>query len=345
MLLDDPSKDRDRFTVVQASRFAAIDIGTVTCRLLVADAFATELPSGHLDIKLMNVAKEYAVTNLGEGVDATHRLSADAIERVADALQGFKRTMAELSDEEYPIQKVSVMSTSAARDAENSDVFASRLAQLGFGLDIIPGSEEASLSFSGATIKRIGDPAMVVDVGGGSTEVSFGIGGQAPVCSRSFNIGCRRVTERFFTCDPPSFSQLEEARRWIRSQFNGWIQEKAVRSQLEGHPSMLAVAGTATSAVSIRERMDAYDPEKVDGASVSLGQLRDIEERLSLMTLCERREVVGLDPRRAPVIVAGMIILEEAMIAFGQDRFYASESDILEGMILDSAKRSMLGEG
>lgn len=337
------SEIMDRSIFASEGRFAAIDIGTVTCRLLIADALADKASDGCMSIRLVDIAKEYAVTDLGEGVDATRRLKSEAIDRVCEALSGFIRVMDTCSDEGHPIRKVSVMSTSAARDAENSTEFVERLSELGLTLDVIPGSKEAALSFSGATIGHVGAPVMVVDVGGGSTEVAIGLGGDRPKCSRSFDIGCRRVTERFFASDPPSPEEIMSARAWMGSQFAGWFADPQVSEQMRSDPVMVAVAGTATSAVSMRDRMEVYDPERVNGAIVTLDELRSITAMLASMPLSAREHVVGLDPRRAPVIVAGMVILEEVMRAAGVSSFTASETDILDGMILDMAKEADIG--
>lgn len=337
-LLQYAAQETGRCAAVHAGRFAAIDIGTVTCRLLIADAFRKKLPDGASSLQISNVVKDYAVTNLGEGVDSTHLLKSEAIERVCEALKTFIRVMDAHSDKDYPIRTVSVMSTSAARDAKNSSDFVSRLSDLGLSLDVIPGSKEAALSFAGATIAHVGAPVMVVDVGGGSTEIAIGIGGSAPECSRSFDVGCRRVTERFLHSDPPAENEIEAARLWMRSQFAAWFATPVVSASMQSSPVMVAVAGTATSAVSIREHMAVYDAEQVDGSVVTAEQLHDITVNLARVPLDERRRVVGLDPRRAPVIVAGMVILEELMHASGMDSFVVSESDILDGMILAAAE-------
>ncbi len=337
-LFDNTSKNDTHIAAMDLGRFAAIDIGTVTCRLLIADAFRGGISDKDTTIHISNIAKEYAVTNLGEGVDAARRLKSEAIDRVCEALSGFSRMIEACLNDGRPVCKVSVMSTSAARDAQNSDEFVERLAELGLSLDVIPGSKEAALSFSGATIKQAGVPAMVVDVGGGSAEVAIGIGGGQPMSSKSFDVGCRRVTERFFASDPPSPEEIDLARKWMREQFAQWFSISQVKECMKSDPIMIAVAGTATSAVSIREHMQTYDPERVDGAIVTLEELRDIEKMLASMSQSERENVVGLDPRRAPVIVAGMVILEEIMLAARRESFMASETDILDGMILDLAK-------
>lgn len=319
--------------MVREGRYAAIDVGTVTCRMLVADVSAAADGSPLVEPLL----KEYAVTNLGEGVDATHRLSQAALARVAEAIDGFATKIRELDVRGDLMENTLVMATSASRDADNSGEFAALMEERGFKLNVISGGTEAMMSFMGASSAFAGENVAVVDVGGGSTEVSVGVAGEEPTFSHSFDVGCRRVTERFWDGYPPSSEALATARGWIREQF------ATIAVAADGPFRMLAVAGTATSAVSIRERMQVYDSARVHGSVVTAAELRAICEALASMTLDELQHVVGLDPRRAPVIVAGMAILQEAMSALGQGSFTASESDILEGMIMYNAMAGHAG--
>lgn len=308
-------------------RYAAIDIGTVTCRLMVAD-----VRSG----AVRPVAKEYRITNLGEGVDASRMLAPAAMQRVEDAVRGFLRVRDGLDAPAHPVLATMAVATSAARDAQNAADFEAMLARLGVQLAVIPGAQEAALTFAGATAAHAGQRVMVVDVGGGSTELSIGQGGAAPEASHSFDIGCRRMTERYLAADPPAADQLQEAYAWAHGQFKAWLQEAAAAGAALAE-RMVAVAGTATTAVSIREQMAVYDSARVDGAVVTEDDLRRIADRLAALPLDARRQVVGLDPGRAPVIVAGMLILLAVMEAAGMRAFTASESDILDGMILHCA--------
>lgn len=305
-------------------RYAAIDIGTVTCRMMVADVRAG---------KLQVLAKEYRITNLGEGVDATRRLLPEAMQRVEDALRDFLAVRATFDTPDVPLAATMVVATSAARDAKNADAFEAMLAGLGLQLQVISGAEEAALTFAGAGAAFPGERVMVVDIGGGSTEISVGCAGGLPEASHSFDIGCRRVTERFLHDDPPTSDQLAAASAWMGAAFNEWLA-KVRTDGVAAADRMVAVAGTATTAVSIRERMEVYDSQCVDGACVSAAEVRGIADRLAALPLAERRHVVGLDPGRAPVIVAGMVILGSVMHAAQMDTFTVSESDILDGMIL-----------
>lgn len=309
-------------------RFAAIDIGTVTCRMLVADVDCG---------RVVELAKEYAVTNLGEGVDETGELKPEAMLRVVSAVDRFLALRDSFASEKSPVTTIAV-ATSAARDARNAADFAALLMSRGVELSVIPGEREAALSFAGASGDFPGEDVLVVDVGGGSAEVVAGRAGGDVLISRSFNVGCRRVTERFLHADPPSVDELAAARAWIEGEMAGFFGRL-----LDGGFSserLVAVAGTATSVVSIRERMETYDSARVHKAEVAREQLHDVAVRLSEMTLAQRERVVGLDPRRAPVIVAGLLILETVLDLAGAEAFTASESDILQGIVLDAAQRA-----
>lgn len=308
-------------------RYVAIDIGTVTCRMLIADV---------VDGRVRELAKEYAIVNLGEGVDATGLLSEAAMQRVSATLKRYLEVRKRFDTSDNPILKTVTVATSASRDAANAHEFAAMLADHGLELAVIPGSREAALSYAGASSDFAGEPITVVDIGGGSTEVIVGVAGADPLLAHSFNVGCRRVTERFLHADPPDAAELAEARAWIRSEM-AWLFEDARTKGLE-LGRIVAVAGTATSVVSMREKMVEYDSSRVHGAMVTLGELAEITDMLCAVSLAEREQVVGLDPKRAPVIVAGMLILQELLDLAGADGFTASESDILQGIVLDAAR-------
>ena len=307
-------------------RFAALDIGTVTCRLLVADVDAG---------RIREVAKEYAITDLGVGVDATGRLSQEAIERVLSTVDRYREVLARNDGPAHPVERLIAMATSASRDAENGADFVRQLAEHGVSLAVIPGEREAQLTFVGASSDFPGENLLVVDIGGGSTEIVAGRFGEGPVAARSFDIGCRRVTERFFRDDPPTAAQIGQARSWMREAMVPYFADLADRGFAVDR--VVAVAGTATSVVAIREAMEVYDSSRVHRARVTAAELQAIERRLTAETLAERERTVGLDPKRAGVIVAGLVILEEVLSLAGAEAYTASESDILHGMILEAA--------
>ena len=308
-------------------RYAALDIGTVTCRMLVADVH---------DGALTELDKEYRITDLGVGVDATGRLQPAAMERVMAAVDDYLAVLAQFDTAEHPVRRLIAMATSAARDASNADEFTALLAARGVTLTVIPGQREAALTFAGASSDFPGENLLVVDIGGGSTEVVAGRAGADPLASHSFDIGCRRVTERFFHSDPPTADQMAAARQWIREEMTAYFGDLAARGfAIE---RLVAVAGTATSVVSIREEMTVYDSARVHKAVVTAEQLRAITDRLAALPVVERERTVGLDPKRAGVIVAGFIILEEVLRLADATEYTVSESDILNGMILEAAR-------
>ena len=331
-------------------RFAAIDIGTVTTRLLVAEvsgvgASSETIANGTEGMAptLTVLARGYRITNLGEGVDASSRLRDDAIGRVVAAIRDFCATRDGFCDKANPTIPTVCVATSAARDASNADDLASQLATLGITAQVIPGEREAALSFQGATMGQAGcagRPAIVVDIGGGSTEVIAGIGGEAPLFAHSFDIGCRRVTERFLTDDPPTSAQMEAAQSWMQAE----MEPELARLSSCGNDAhfladaqLLAVAGTATSVVSIREAMAVYDSDRVHGALVTRHDVEALLDQLASLPLSERRQVVGLDPDRADVMVAGALILQTVMRQLEKETYTASESDILQGLIWNAA--------
>ena len=308
---------------MHCGRYAAIDIGTVTCRMLVVDVNESGLHE---------LTREYVITNLGEGVDATGELKPEAMERVVRAIDGFLAVRDSLSTPDHPVIRTVAVATSAARDARNAADFAACLRERGIELSVIPGAREAALSFSGASIDFSGERLMVVDVGGGSTEVVMGMGGAEPLCAHSFNVGCRRVTEKFLASDPSAPEELVRARAWIHEKMASWFAEQS--KEAASLERVVAVAGTATTVVSIRDCMETYDSSRVHKARVSRQELLEVYERLAALPLSERKQVVGLDPKRAPVMVAGRLILLEVLDFAGIDAFTVSETDILHGITL-----------
>lgn len=308
-------------------RIAAIDIGTVTCRLLVADVDEAGLHRLH---------RSTAIVNLGEGVDANGYLLDAAMQRVDAKIAEYMQVVRELSAER-PVQVVA-MATSASRDASNAADFAAMLERRGVRLSVIPGEKEAALSFKGASTAFPGERMLVCDVGGGSSELIAGVGGQEPLFKHSFNVGCRRVTERFLKSDPPTQEQMAESIGWFAPQFATFFG--ALKQNDFAVDRIVAVAGTATSLASVEQAMEAYDSSRVHGAKITLGSLGAMGRRLASMPLEQRRQVVGLQPDRAPVIVAGILILGEIVRQAGLDGFTVSEADILHGIIMDAASRS-----
>ena len=312
----------------QSRRLAAIDIGTVTTRLLVADVSAAGVTE---------VARSTDITHLGEGLGATGRLSDAAMGRVAAVLARYADKIAEVGG----VESITALATSASRDAENATDFLALLAEHGIVPEIIPGEREARLSFAGATSDmEPTDGVLVVDLGGGSTELVLGdlvaedgVRTAEIIKARSIDVGSKRVTERFLLSDPPTAQELADAREWATSQLRPYFDGLRERPEL-----MVAVAGTATSLSAIRQEMAIYDPSLIHCSCLTGSELADLTEMLAAMSTEERKHVVGLDPGRAPVIVAGALILETVVALAGLDSTLVSEHDILYGILLDTFK-------
>lgn len=303
-------------------RLAAIDIGTVTVRLLVAEVGNPGAPA------ITECARAVDIVHLGEGVDATGTLDPHAIKRTIAVLVRYVRTTAEWG---ISSQDIICFATSATRDAKNAELFQQEVCKLGLTLRVFSGETEAQYSFAGASALFPGECVLVCDVGGGSTELIVGTGAGKIDTAHSFNIGCRRVTERVFTQDPPVAADYERAREWCATSFVSFFESLTYKPK-----RMVAVAGTATTAVAVQEHLAVYDPSRVHGYELSLQMLKDIRERLGSVSNDERVHTPGLQAGRAPVIVAGLVIMEEVMKAAGMNTCTVSEHDILHGVIYAS---------
>ncbi|QEC47524.1 Ppx/GppA family phosphatase [Baekduia soli] len=307
-------------------RIAVVDIGTNSTRLLIADTGPGET--------LTELERHSIVTRLGQGVDHSGTLQPEAIERVFAALAAYRERI-----DAQDVQAVTAVLTSAVRDARNGAAFAAEVnARFALGARTITGQEEAALTFRGATGGRADDPrrVVVIDVGGGSTELVCGVPGGPVDFHVSTQAGVVRQTERFLRRDPPDPDELQALSAEAQEIFTGAVPEP-VRA---GVQAAIAVAGTATSCASILQELDPYHPARVDGYVVLLAECDMLLARLAQMTEAARREVTGLHPDRAPTIVAGLILLIEALRAFGLEEFEVSEQDILRGAALALAAAS-----
>jgi exopolyphosphatase/guanosine-5'-triphosphate,3'-diphosphate pyrophosphatase len=300
---------------VGSKRVAVIDVGTNSARLLVADV---------ADGRVSPVERRSTVTRLGRGVDLSGRLSAEAIEDACAAITGYVDTYKELGAE-----TVAVIATSAVRDAENGSAFVAELRER-FALSprVLDGEEEARLTYLGATFEQPpSEPTLVIDIGGGSTEMIVGTGAEISFHT-SLQAGVVRHSERHVASDPPAVIELES----LASDVRGLI-EAAVGSGLEARAG-IAVAGTPTSLAAVEMELEPYDPARVHGHVLTLPSIQHMLSRLASAPLAKRIEIAGMHPDRAPTIVAGVVILIEAMRAFGLDRITVSEHDILYGTTL-----------
>jgi exopolyphosphatase / guanosine-5'-triphosphate,3'-diphosphate pyrophosphatase len=298
-------------------RVAVIDIGTNSTRLLIADVD----PDGS---KVSELVRRSQVTRLGHGVDANGSLSDEAIERVLSVLREYRAAI-----DEHRCEANLAVLTSAVRDAANGAEFAERV-RGDFSLDarVLSGEEEAQLTFLGAMAGRepATEPTVVIDIGGGSTEFVVGTGRSAGF-HVSTPAGVVRMSERHIASDPPTPQELQELASDTEGVFDSMIPEGERAPVKRG----IAVAGTATSAASIEQELEPYDPTKVHGYTLLLATVELLLARLAEMTEDERRELAGLHPDRAPTIVAGMVLLSRAMTVMGLEQVEVSEHDILYG--------------
>jgi exopolyphosphatase / guanosine-5'-triphosphate,3'-diphosphate pyrophosphatase len=297
-------------------RAAVVDIGTNSTRLLIADVE----PSGAVT-DLLRISR---VTRLGERVDSGGGLSEAAIERTCAVLGDYRQ----LIDEHGCEANLAVL-TSAVRDASNGAAFTERVRR-DYRLDarILSGDEEAQLTFLGAMSDREPsiEPTVVIDIGGGSTEFIVGHNHTAGF-HISLQAGVVRMSERHIHSDPPAPPELQRLALDTRAVFLEGLPPEERAPVRQG----IAVAGTATSAAAIDQELDPYDPERIHGYTLLLATVELLLARLADMTDEQRRHVAGLHPDRAPTIVAGTILLGEAMRAFELDRVEVSEHDILRG--------------
>ena len=322
---------------------AAIDIGTVTARLAFAQVE---------DGRVIRMAKYTEIVNLGEGVDTTKRLLPEAIYRCVGCVSSYVDHARKEGAE-----AVVCTLTSAARDAENAPDLGMGLASLGLEPMIIPGEIEGALTFLGVSHDFENHRILVADSGGGSTELVVGtlagqpaaqgagqqLGGQQLEGQQldinfveSVELGCRRLTERFnLSSDHPSAEDIDGAHTMaaqMMSEAIGRAQQQCAAPEL-----LVGVGGTVTSLIAIRDHLDPYDPSKVHLNHISIDEVSQIEGLLASKTLKEREDITGLQAKRAPVMLAGVILLAELMKNSGFKHLVVSESDLLFGLMITAA--------
>jgi exopolyphosphatase/guanosine-5'-triphosphate,3'-diphosphate pyrophosphatase len=301
-------------------RAAVVDIGTNSTRLLIAD-----VGDGSIEERV----RESTVTRLGEGVEATGRLGDEPQRRVFATLERYAAAI-----REHDCDASAAVMTSAVRDAANGAGFSAAVRER-FGLEArtLSGDEEAGYTFAGATAARPPDDPtelVVIDIGGGSTELVCGAGGRLGF-HVSAQIGVVRHTERHIASDPPGPEELSALAADVDAGIAAVVPEEVRRRTR----AAVAVAGTATSCAAIDLELEPYDTTKVEGHVLTRATLDALLERLAALPLAERREVRGLDPDRAPTIVAGVIVLSRALDAFGLPEVEVSDRDILWGVALE----------
>ncbi|MGE5282009.1 MAG: Ppx/GppA family phosphatase [Chloroflexota bacterium] len=298
-------------------RVAVIDIGSNSTRLLVADVG---------DERVVELERQSRVTRLARGVDLSGQLSAEAIEAACGAIADYVAIC-----REQAVERIEAIATSAVRDAANGDAFVAELRErFALSARVLDGEEEARLTYTGATFEDPpAEPTLVIDIGGGSTELVVGTGNQIS-CHASLQAGVVRHTERHVASDPPTPNELEALAADARALIEGAIGSNPAATARRG----IAVAGTPTSLAAIDLGLEPYDPAQVHGRTLDLKTIQRLLSQLASTPLAKRAEIAGMHPDRASSIVAGVVILVESMRAFGLDRVQVSEHDILYGVAI-----------
>jgi exopolyphosphatase/guanosine-5'-triphosphate,3'-diphosphate pyrophosphatase len=302
------------------TRVAAVDIGTNSTRLLVAD-----VEGQGADATLATIDRQMRITRLGAGVDADRTLRPDAIERTVTVLREYGETIQRLG-----ATRVRAAATRASRAARNRDDFFEPATEALHGVrpELLSGEEEAALSFLGATAGlREPTPYLVVDVGGGSTE--FVVGTEKPEGLISIDIGCVRLTEQFLQTDPPEPEELSNAVSAVRDYLADVDREVP---GIAGAKTLVGLAGTVTTLAAVELGLTTYDPEAVHHFHLTRQAAEDVFRTLATEPIAQRRHNPGLDPGRVDVIVGGAIIVVSVLRHFGFPEMLVSETDILDGL-------------
>lgn len=305
-----------------SQRVAVIDVGSNSTRLLVAD----------VDGGVSVLERQSRVTRLGRGVDLSGQLADEAIEAACAAIGDYVAICRDLGAE-----NVAAIATSAVRDASNGAAFVAELRErFALSARVLDGEEEARLTYQGATSEQPPEaPTLVIDIGGGSTEMVIGSGAQIRF-HVSLQAGVVRHTERHIAADPPTAVELEALAGDVRAL----IADARAGHEDARAEAGIAVAGTPTSLAAVELGLEPYDPARVHSHVLALETIQRELSRFASAPLAAREQIAGLHPDRAPTIIAGCVILIEAMRAFGLERVQASEHDILYGMALEAASQS-----
>jgi exopolyphosphatase/guanosine-5'-triphosphate,3'-diphosphate pyrophosphatase len=299
------------------SRVAAIDIGTNSVRLLVADLDEPDGP-------LRTVDRRMRITRLGQGVDAARRLAPEAVDRTLTVLREYRAAIDDLG-----ATKTRATATSAARDSENRDEFFVPATEiLGSTPELLSGEEEAGLSFVGATTGLDApSPYLVIDIGGGSTEFVFGARRAEGLCS--VDVGCVRVTEQWLHSDPPTPEELSNAVSAVRDDLA--LVERDVPARRDA-ATVVGLAGTITTVAAIEQGLPEYDRDRIHHFRLTRAVAEEVFRTLATESLADRRHNPGLEPERADVIVGGAIVLVAIFRTFEIEEMLVSEADILDGL-------------
>ena len=317
--------------MVKMVRTAGIDIGTNSVRLLVAEV--TGAAKGPV---LRTLHRLMTITRLGEGVDERGYLSADAVERTMMTLRRYRDVMRAEDTEAWE-----VAATSAARDAADAMEFMERVEDItGTEPRVLTGEEEADLSFLGATydlgeLRPRDEAVMVVDIGGGSTEIVVGRDTQI-VEAVSLDLGCVRMSERFLASDPPQVEELKKMEEYVRLM----LAPQVDRISRWTPGLMVGLAGTVTTLSGLKQGLKRYEGEAIHHSWLTLPDVEALYQRLYSLPLAERRDLMSLEPGRADVIVGGTGVLLVFLRAMGLKEFLVSEKDILDGLAIAAARKA-----
>ncbi|WP_456436821.1 Ppx/GppA phosphatase family protein [Desulfurobacterium sp.] len=306
-------------------RIATIDIGTNSTRILIA-----EVKDGTVE----TLYKTGKVTRLGQGVKQTGYISKESMERTVAVLKEFKRKI-----EEFSVEKVVAVTTEAARLAKNADEFLKQVKALGIDIEILSDREEAELVYiANVSYFKPSVPAITVDLGGGSTEIAYGKGEEL-IYYESLKFGVVVLLEKFIKSAPPAKEELLSLEVFIEEQLKGFKKRAGIEFPFE----VFGVGGTITSVVAMEEAMTVYDPEKVHGYPVTCELIDKWYERVSSVSVEERKKIVGLEEGRADVIVPGLAFFKVFCRVFGVKKITVSELGLLYGLALKEAKRCQKG--
>ena len=297
------------------SQVAVIDCGTNSIRLLIAEISGSTFKE---------VIRTMEIVRLGQGVDENKAFHPDAINRTLSAVKSFKEII-----DENKVDKIRFCATSATRDAMNRNLFIDGVRDiLNVQVEVIPGEEEAALSFTGATyqLDQGSGPFLVVDIGGGSTE--FVYGDKKVISAKSVNIGCVRMSERHLTNQPPTMDQIASAIVDIDIA----ITQAAVSVPINSAKILIAVAGTATTVAAAALNLSKYDRDAIHLSKISADKVHKVAQMFQSMSKSEISALPYMHEGRVDVITAGSLVLSRVMAATGAVEFVASESDILDGM-------------
>jgi len=304
------------------SKYAVIDIGTNSIRMLLAEV---------KDGEIKNSTKVLEMTRIGKGVNKTKRLSDDAMDRSIDALRKFKDLAID-----YGASEIKAIATSAVRDALNKDEFITRVKEeLGMEIDVISGEKEAELGFAGVIYGNMSksQDILVIDIGGGSTEFIIGVGNEIKYRT-SIDVGAVRMTDKHISTDPISDDEFNN----LAQDIEKILRDVIVKIKEYNIEEVFGIGGTVTTLAAIDQNLDIYDRNKVHNYKLKTYEIEDMIDRFKSLNNDARKKIRGLQPKRADIILAGSIILYEILKALGVEQIIISDYDNLEGYIFSEKK-------